>query len=48
MADRIAYCKNTKKFFTPQKVVGIIKCPYCGEHLFENIGHLKHTITDKN
>ena len=48
MADRIAYYKNTKKFFTPQKVVGIIKCPYCGEHLFENIGNLKHTITDKN
>lgn len=40
-----AYCKIKNKFFIPVKISGIIKCPYCGGRLHENIGNLKHTIT---
>jgi hypothetical protein len=47
MENEITYCKNTRKFFTPVKIVGIIKCPYCGEHLYEHIGNLNHTTNKK-
>ncbi len=45
--EQLGYCKYKRAFFEVTEVVGIIKCPFCGEHLFKDIGNLKHTITDK-